>query len=133
MTPQELSAEIRRIASGIENSKKPSRELVAADIKRLLNHLATSGAAEPVVAGGGKDHAEKTMHCRLKGNTWYVKIGENNTEREYHAPTLEGAIDKAAEHHPWAKSRLKREESSMPEAPKNPSHPAMDNVPNPKY
>lgn len=40
MKPKELSAEIRRIASAIENSKNPSRELVARDIKGLLYAIA---------------------------------------------------------------------------------------------
>jgi hypothetical protein len=45
MNPRQLSSEIRRIASAIENSKNPSRELVARDIQRLISHVA--GDNEP--------------------------------------------------------------------------------------
>jgi len=47
MTPNELSQEIRRIASRIEASEKPSRELVARDLKGLISRLATSEGAAP--------------------------------------------------------------------------------------
>lgn len=48
MTPSEASQELRRIAAAIDNSKKPSFRLVAADIRKLIAQV-TDGSA-PVVA-----------------------------------------------------------------------------------
>lgn len=36
MNPNKISAELRRIAAGIRNSKNPSKELVLADIRKVL-------------------------------------------------------------------------------------------------
>ncbi len=55
MRPDELSDALRRIASGIENSKNPSRELVARDLKRMLGMTAI--AAEETLEDL-KDHYE---------------------------------------------------------------------------
>jgi hypothetical protein len=117
MTPQELSAEIRRIASGIENSKKPSRELVAADIKRLLNHLATSGAADPVVAeakgsaaakpsAGAKDseQVKEEMRVVYSGGKWHVFV--DGDKHDYYNESMEEAVKLAAAKHAWIKRRL---------------------------
>ena len=43
MNPLELSAELRRIASAINNSANPSRELVTRDIKHIISRLANDG------------------------------------------------------------------------------------------
>lgn len=45
MKPMELSQQIRRIASAIESSKNPSRELVARDIRNLI--AAVAGENKP--------------------------------------------------------------------------------------
>lgn len=39
MTPNKVSAELRRIASAIQNSKNPSKELVLSDIRKVLASL----------------------------------------------------------------------------------------------
>jgi hypothetical protein len=46
MTPSELSAALRKIASKIDASKNPSRELVISDIQRVASRLVTA-AWEP--------------------------------------------------------------------------------------
>jgi len=41
MNPSRLSSSLRRIAAAIDNSKNPSRELVARELKSLVTHLAS--------------------------------------------------------------------------------------------
>lgn len=64
MKPSQLSMILRRIASGIDSSKRPSRSLVARDLKRVLaavgrtvriagNHL-PNGEVIPVAPSSGK-------------------------------------------------------------------------------
>jgi hypothetical protein len=42
MDPRTLSSALRRIASAIDNSENPSRELVAQDISKLITRLSAS-------------------------------------------------------------------------------------------
>ena len=46
MKPSELSQELKRIASAIENSKNPSRELVAKDLKAVISKIAIEEAPQ---------------------------------------------------------------------------------------
>lgn len=39
MKPSQLSSILRRIAAAIDNSKSPSRELVAEDLRRVISNL----------------------------------------------------------------------------------------------
>ena len=39
LTPNQVSQELNRIATTIEHSQKPRRDLVAADLKKLLNQI----------------------------------------------------------------------------------------------
>jgi hypothetical protein len=72
MTPQELASEIRKIAAKIDASKNPSRKLVAADIKRVINRLATE--EHDVTAGGIMHHGECNMS--VGGKTYHGKTAE---------------------------------------------------------
>lgn len=85
MKPAELATEIRRIASGIENSKNPSRELVAKDIKKLISHL----AADPV----------QDMPVSIKGSKsegFKVQCGDKHKDN---CKTLQDCMDFIAECH----------------------------------
>lgn len=46
MKPSDLSKELKRIASAIEASKNPSKELVARDIKQLISKIANESSVE---------------------------------------------------------------------------------------
>lgn len=46
MNPNQVSAELRRIASAINNSKNPSRELVLQDIRRVLASMDETAGME---------------------------------------------------------------------------------------
>jgi hypothetical protein len=64
MKPNELSSVLRRIASAIENSNSPSRDLVARDLRNVLSRLATPALTK---------HDSHHMVENLKKNTTYLK------------------------------------------------------------
>jgi hypothetical protein len=45
MSPSQFSAELRRMATGIDRAKKPAPQLVAQDLRRLLASLEETPAA----------------------------------------------------------------------------------------
>lgn len=58
MKPSQLARSLRRIAAKIENSKAPRRDLVAADLKRVIAAMetpsgATSGGVENMILTSG--------------------------------------------------------------------------------
>ena len=50
-SPSHISATLRRIASAIENSKRPSRARVARDLNNLVSRIATTDESELIRAG----------------------------------------------------------------------------------
>lgn len=47
MGPEQLAQELRRIATAIDNSKKPRRELVAKAIRALIDSVENAPAEPP--------------------------------------------------------------------------------------
>lgn len=77
ISPEELSAEIRRIAAKIDRSSSPDRKLVSSDLKKLVarmnvgsSRLMTSGGEDPEM---GDLFGEKALEAKVKAYLKSVK------------------------------------------------------------
>jgi len=52
MTPSQLSTQLRHIAAKISNSKSPRRDLIARDLKNLINKLSDDNLLQLLVLNG---------------------------------------------------------------------------------
>jgi hypothetical protein len=68
MTPSQLSAQLRHIAAKISNSKFPRRDLVARDLKNLVNRLAVDDQIPNREPDEIIDDDIKNIH----GKVWYL-------------------------------------------------------------
>ena len=75
MKPAELASALRRIASGIENSKQPSRNLVARDLKSLIQKIATDGLK--VEAFHDSHDGALVIHMERNGKKTNVKLKDS--------------------------------------------------------
>lgn len=67
MTPNELARQLTRIASAIEQSKNPSRELVARDLKKILANLDPMMAEESHLFHEGEEMHEAIGKAEIGG------------------------------------------------------------------
>jgi hypothetical protein len=78
MSPNELARRLNRIASAIENSKSPSRELVAQDLRKILSFIdpMTTMTGEEEMHDMENSHVGEAMHeAGLKENIIALAIG----------------------------------------------------------
>jgi hypothetical protein len=77
MSPDQVAAELRRIASKIERSKSPDRTLVARDIRSVVSSV-RAGASRLMTSGGedpsmGDLFGEKGLEAKVKAYLKSVK------------------------------------------------------------
>ena len=113
MKPSDLSAHLRRIAAAIDNSKSPSRDLVARDLNALIHRIAAPefklkefkapSAAESLKMncwGGGHTHetdpTRKGWRCKVvPGKTDLLLIGQAGKDGCASVMQMSGKLDVA--------------------------------------
>ncbi len=98
MKPSELSQELKRIASAIEHSKNPSRELVMKDLRGIVASLSGPSTEEDMIKYLGKSEPKEG---------WVLRDGKEIPKgffiREYgDSVIMQGPIDQAVK---WDKSK----------------------------
>jgi hypothetical protein len=68
MKPSELANSLRRIAAGIDNSKKPDRRLVAAALKKLLIAAGESSGSIIIHVHGDGEMYDVTQSVSITSN-----------------------------------------------------------------
>jgi hypothetical protein len=102
MNPDQLSSLLRQIAAKIDNSRQPSRELVAADLRRVIAGLRTSVSLNPEDVKGLEETVQKLGKLISSGSASDEEIA--------------AAIDKLQEVRNTVK-RQKMKEQMNPNAP----------------
>lgn len=100
MKPSQVVQALRRIASGIDKSRKPQKHLVAADVKKIISslHLAeefnfdhtTDGPVDPfVVISRACEAASSGKNCEAVANSLYETLKEHGWLKEGEIPSSE--------------------------------------------
>jgi hypothetical protein len=154
MRPDELASALRRIASGIENSKNPSRGMVEGDLKKIIGRLASFNPQEVIEMV--EDYRRAAGYQNLKydplpnfpeqiRNKWpaelngegmeeacdYVAAALRKQAESYWNVQLEFRSNDTKERNAWsqAKRKLLGQEEAAPTAEAAPTSPKLPNPP----
>lgn len=77
MKPSQVSTKLRQIAAAIDNSENPCRDLVAADLRRIVASVDPEYLGELIMENLAKLTRHGPLDMELNGETWDIAFSSS--------------------------------------------------------